>query len=58
MKVYDKLYINSAWVAPAGKGTIDSACASTEEVVTRIPEGSKEGADRAVAAAITPWSMR
>jgi len=51
MKVYDKLYINGAWVAPIGKGSIDATCASTEEVVTRIPEGSKEDADRAVAAA-------
>lgn len=60
MKVYDKLYINGAWVAPLGTGTIDATCASTEEVVTRIPEGNKEDADRAVAAAraaFEQWSQ-
>ncbi|MBI4694854.1 MAG: aldehyde dehydrogenase family protein [Gammaproteobacteria bacterium] len=51
MKTYDKLYINGAWVKPVGTGTIDARCASTEEVVTRIPEGVKEDAERAVAAA-------
>ena len=60
MKVYDKLYINGAWVEPIGKGTIDATCASTEEVVTRIPEGTKEDAERAVAAAraaFDSWSQ-
>jgi aldehyde dehydrogenase (NAD+) len=60
MKVYDKLYINGAWVEPIGKGTIDATCASTEEVVTRIPEGAKEDAERAVAAAraaFESWSQ-
>jgi acyl-CoA reductase-like NAD-dependent aldehyde dehydrogenase len=60
MKVYDKLYINGAWVEPIGKGTIDATCASTEEVVTRIPEGVKEDAERAVAAAraaFDSWSQ-
>lgn len=60
MKVYDKLYINGAWVAPIGKGTIDATCAATEEVVTRIPEGTKEDAERAVAAAraaFPSWSQ-
>ncbi len=60
MKVYDKLYINGAWVEPIGKGTIDATCASTEEVVTRIPEGAKEDAERAVAAAraaFDSWSQ-
>ena len=60
MKVYDKLYINGAWVEPIGKGSIDATCASTEEVVTRIPEGTKEDAERAVAAAraaFDSWSQ-
>ncbi len=51
MKIYDKLYINGAWVAPLGTGGIDATCASTEEVVTRIPEGNEKDAARAVAAA-------
>ena len=60
MKIYDKFYINGAWVAPVGTGTLDATCASTEEVVTRIPEGVKEDADRAVAAAraaFASWSQ-
>ena len=60
MKIYDKFYINGAWVEPVGRGTIDATCASTEEVVTRIPEGVKEDADRAVAAAraaFDSWSQ-
>jgi betaine-aldehyde dehydrogenase len=51
MKIYDKLYINGEWVAPHGKGTIDATCASTEEVVTRIPEGDVADVKAAVAAA-------
>lgn len=51
MKIFDKLYINGAWVTPAGTGTIDAYCASTEEVASRIPEGNAEDAKRAVAAA-------
>jgi len=60
MKIYDKFYINGAWVEPIGRGTIDATCASTEEAVTRIPEGVKEDADRAVAAAraaFASWSQ-
>ena len=60
MKIYDKFYINGAWVEPIGRGTIDATCASTEEAVTRIPEGAKEDADSAVAAAraaFASWSQ-
>jgi betaine-aldehyde dehydrogenase len=51
MQVRDKLYINGAWVAPHGKGTIDVHAAATEEVIARIPEGDAEDANAAVAAA-------
>ena len=51
MQTYDKLYIDGAWVAPAGPGTIDVINASTEEVMGRIPEGTPADVDRAVAAA-------
>jgi betaine-aldehyde dehydrogenase len=51
MQVRDKLYIDGAWVAPHGKGTIDVHAAATEEVIARIPEGDTEDANAAVAAA-------
>jgi aldehyde dehydrogenase (NAD+) len=51
MEVHDKLYINGQWVEPAGKGMIDVINSTTEEVMGRIPEGSPEDLDRAVAAA-------
>jgi acyl-CoA reductase-like NAD-dependent aldehyde dehydrogenase len=51
MQTYDKLYINGAWVTPAGSGTIDVISASTEVVMGRVPEGTPADVDRAVAAA-------
>jgi aldehyde dehydrogenase (NAD+) len=46
-----ELYIGGEWIAPSGSGTIDVINASTEEVMGRIPEGTPEDVDRAVAAA-------
>jgi betaine-aldehyde dehydrogenase len=51
MQLRDKLYIDGAWVAPHGKGTIDVHSASTEEVIAKIPEGDERDANAAVAAA-------
>ena len=51
MQVFDKLYINGAWVAPHGKKTIDVTNASTEEVMATIPEGDETDIDVAVKAA-------
>ncbi len=51
MREYDKLYIDGAWVAPAGAGTIEVTNPSTEQVCGRIPEGTPADVDRAVAAA-------
>src|SRR5215470_15098705 len=51
MQVRDKLYLDGAWVAPHGKGTIDVHAAATEEVIARIPEGDAEDAAVAVGAA-------
>ena len=51
MQVRDQLYINGAWVAPHGKGTIDVHAAATEEVIARIPQGDADDANAAVAAA-------
>ena len=47
----DRIYIGGAWVPSAGTETIDVVNPTTEEVVGRIPEGTAEDVDRAVAAA-------
>jgi len=51
MRQHDTLFIGGEWVAPAGTGTIDVISPHTEEVVGRVPEGTTEDMDRAVAAA-------
>jgi acyl-CoA reductase-like NAD-dependent aldehyde dehydrogenase len=51
IQVRDKLYIGGEWVDPAGAETIDVVSASTEDVIGRIPQGTPEDVDRAVAAA-------
>src|SRR5256885_1178248 len=59
-QVKDKLYIDGEWVDPAGTETIDVVNASTEEVMGRIPQGTPEDVDRAVAAArraFETWSQ-
>ncbi len=61
LQVKDKLYIDGEWVEPAGSETIDVVNASTEEVMARIPQGSPDDVDRAVAAArraFETWSQR
>ncbi len=47
----DQLFIGGQWVDPTGDGTIEVINAATEEVMGRIPEGTPEDVDRAVAAA-------
>ena len=59
MQDRDKLYIDGAWVASTGSGTIEVVNAGTEEVMGRIPEGTAEDVDRAVQAAraaFAAWS--
>ncbi|MFY9557907.1 MAG: aldehyde dehydrogenase family protein [Blastocatellia bacterium] len=51
MKVHDKLYVNGRWVQPAGSGLLDVINSTTEEVMGRIPDGTPEDINRAVAAA-------
>jgi betaine-aldehyde dehydrogenase len=51
VRTYDRLYINGEWVAPVGSGMIDVINSTTEEVMGRVPQGSAEDIDRAVAAA-------
>ncbi len=47
----DKLYIGGEWVDPAGSGSIEVFDSTTEQVIGRVPEGTPEDVDRAVAAA-------
>ena len=57
--VHDKLYVNGEWVEPAGKETLDVINSTTEEIMGRIPEGTAEDINRAVAAAraaFNSWS--
>jgi acyl-CoA reductase-like NAD-dependent aldehyde dehydrogenase len=51
MKTFDKLYIDGAWVAPAGDETLDVIDSTTEDVYATIPAGTPDDIDRAVAAA-------
>src|SRR5436190_23813296 len=60
IQVKDKLFIDGEWVEPAGSETLDVTNASTEEVMGRIPQGTPEDVDRAVAAArraFETWSQ-
>ena len=61
MQNYDKLYIDGAWTASSSGASIDVINASTEAVMGRVPEGTPEDIDRAVAAArmaFEQWSQR
>jgi betaine-aldehyde dehydrogenase len=60
MIVRDQLYIGGKWVKSAGTGTLDVVNSSTEEVMGKIPDGTAEDVDRAVAAAkaaFPAWSQ-
>ena len=49
--VREELYINGEWVKPASTGMLDVINSTTEEVMGRIPEGTPDDVNRAVAAA-------
>jgi acyl-CoA reductase-like NAD-dependent aldehyde dehydrogenase len=51
MQDRDRLYIDGAWVPSTGSGTIDVVNATTEEVMGRVPLGTADDVDAAVAAA-------
>jgi aldehyde dehydrogenase (NAD+) len=51
VQVYDKLYIDGAWVPSSGSGSIDVFDSSDGEVIAQVPEGTPEDVDRAVQAA-------
>ncbi len=56
----DRLYIGGAWAEPAGSGSIEVLDSTTEAVIGRVPEGTPEDVDRAVAAArpaFEAWSQ-
>jgi aldehyde dehydrogenase (NAD+) len=58
--VHDKLYINGQWVEPASTNLLDVIDSTTEEVMARVPEGTAEDVNRAVAAAraaFDSWSQ-
>ena len=59
MDVRDKIYINGAWVASTGTGTLEVINSATEEVMATIPDGTPEDVDKAVqaaAAAFPGWA--
>ncbi len=49
--VRDTLYVDGAWVAPQGSGTIEVIEAGTGAVLGSVPEGTPADAQRAIAAA-------
>jgi aldehyde dehydrogenase (NAD+) len=58
--VREKLYADGEWVEPAGKGMLDVINSTSEEVMGRVPEGTADDINRAVAAArraFDSWSV-
>ncbi|HEX4579813.1 MAG TPA: aldehyde dehydrogenase family protein [Candidatus Dormibacteraeota bacterium] len=51
MQHSESLFVDGAWVASTGEGWIPVENPATEEVIARVPNGSAEDVDRAVAAA-------
>jgi aldehyde dehydrogenase (NAD+) len=51
MIVRDKLYIDGAWVAPAGSDVLEVFDSTTEDVFATVPAGTRDDIDRAVQAA-------
>ena len=59
MQLRDKLFIGGRWVPSAADALLDVDSASTEQVIARVPAGSRADVDRAVAAArvaLERWS--
>ncbi len=59
-KTYDKFYINGEWIEPQGTDFLEVTNSATEEVMARIPEGTSDDVDAAVAAAksaFETWSQ-
>ncbi|MCH8200685.1 MAG: aldehyde dehydrogenase family protein, partial [Chloroflexi bacterium] len=60
VKTLDKLFIGGKWVDSTGSKMIEVINATTEQVMGRVPEGTPEDVDKAVAAAkaaFETWSQ-
>jgi aldehyde dehydrogenase (NAD+) len=60
VQVYDKIFIDGAWVPSEGTETIDVINSSTEEVMAQVPAGTSGDVDKAVRAAraaFETWSQ-
>lgn len=51
VNIRETLFVGGKWVEPDGKGMLDVINSTTEEVMGRVPEGTVEDINRAVAAA-------
>jgi len=51
MKNFTQIYINGAWTASHGTGSLEVTDSATEEVIASVPEGTAADVDAAVAAA-------
>lgn len=51
MQTRDTIYIDGAFQAPSGTGTIEVISPHTEQVIARVPDGTTADIDKAVAAA-------
>ncbi|TFH32290.1 MAG: aldehyde dehydrogenase [Myxococcales bacterium] len=51
MIVQDKLFIGGEWTAPSSRATLEVISPLTEETLARVPDGTPEDMDRAIAAA-------
>jgi acyl-CoA reductase-like NAD-dependent aldehyde dehydrogenase len=52
MEIRDKIYIGGAWVPSSGAGVHEVIDSNTEEVIGKVPEGTADDVERAVAAAV------
>ena len=50
-----KLLIGGEWVDSASGATFEATSPSTGEVIARVPQGAREDARRAIAAANDAW---
>jgi aldehyde dehydrogenase (NAD+) len=60
VQVFDKLYIDGAWVPSTGSGAIDVFDSTNGEVIAQIPEGTADDVDAAATAAqaaFDSWSQ-
>jgi betaine-aldehyde dehydrogenase len=51
MHTFEELYIGGEWTASSGSGVIEVISPATEEVIGKVPDGTTDDIDRAVAAA-------